>query len=64
MEKTSLGQKALQGGMPLNKLSLGLYVKYKVSMVDFKPFRQGIEYFPFINRFRIDENLIHVSMFG
>ena len=32
-------------------------------MVDLKPFRQGMECFCFINRIKIDENLIYVSMF-
>ena len=64
MEMTSLGQKALKGGTTLNKPPIGLHVKILNFNGRFEAFRQGMECFCFINRFRIDENLIYVSMFG
>ena len=63
METTSLGQKALKGGTTLNNRPIGLCVKILNFNGRFEAFSASMESFCFINRFRIDENLIHVSMF-
>ena len=54
-----------EGGTTLNKPPIGLHVKILNFNGRFEAFsaRYGM-FFSFINRFRIDENLIYVSMFG
>ena len=64
MKRASLGQLALKGGTTLNQLPIGLHVKILNFNGRLKPIRQHFECFLGINRFRIDENLTYVSMFG
>ena len=51
-------------GTTLNKPPIGLHVKILNFNGRFEAFSARYGMFCFINRFRIDENLIYVSMFG